>query len=354
MSKSDRKKHINIPIFIPHLGCPNNCVFCNQRSISGHIDFDESSVSKEIEEVLFAVEKSGKATDIEIAFFGGSFTGIDRSLMLRLLERAYSYVKDGRVSSIRLSTRPDYIDDEVLDILKKYGVRTIELGLQSMSEKVLLSTKRGHSTEQAETACRLIKKHAFELIGQMMIGLPSASEEDEIMTAKRICELGADGARVYPTVVFYNTELCEMAKSGLYTPIGEDESVIRTKNVLAVFDAFGVPCIRVGLCASENLSSDSEVYGGANHSAIGELAMGELFYDKICLALESIADDGEKNLYVYVPKGAVSKAIGQKRRNINRIKDKYFVKKHIKNIKILENEEIIGYNIKIEFDVIGG
>lgn len=343
-----KKKHANIPIFIPHLGCPNNCVFCNQRSISGHMSFDEKTVPEEIERALSTIESSDGKTETEIAFFGGSFTGIDRGLMISLLETAYSYVESGRVESIRLSTRPDYIDEEILDILKKYGVKTVELGLQSMSEKVLLASKRGHSREQAERACRLIKKYGFELIGQMMIGLPGSGEQDETETAERICELQADGARVYPTVVFYDTELCDMAERGEYEPLTDEAAVMRTKNVLRVFDKYGVPCIRVGLCASENLSSEDRVYGGANHSAIGELAMGELFYDKMCSLIEDLPDEGDKNIVFYVPLGATSKAVGQKKKNINRIKDKYFVKKHIRSVKILEKNILLGYNIKME------
>ncbi len=344
-----KRKHANIPIFIPHLGCPNNCVFCNQRSISGHMDFDINTVPDEIEAALKTIEERGGDTETEIAFFGGSFTGIDRSLMISLLETAYSYVQSGRVDSIRLSTRPDYIDEEILKILGKYGVRTIELGLQSMSDEVLLKTKRGHSARQAEQACRLIKEYGFEFIGQMMIGLPGATQQTEVETAKKICGLGADGARVYPTVIFYKTELCEMAEKGIYEPLTNEDAVMRTKEVLKIFDSLNVPCIRVGLCASENLSSEKEVYGGANHSAIGELAMGEVFFDKMCEMLEALQSEGDKDIIFYVPRGATSKAVGQKRRNINRIKDKYFVKKHIMSVKILEKIELLGYNIKMEF-----
>ena len=344
-----KRKHANIPIFIPHLGCPNNCVFCNQRSISGHMDFDINTVPKEIEAALKTIEERGGETETEIAFFGGSFTGIDRSLMISLLETAYSYVQSGRVDSIRLSTRPDYIDEEILGILKKYGVSTIELGLQSMDDEVLFETKRGHNANQAENACRLIKKYRFELIGQMMIGLPGATRQTEIETAEKICELGADGARVYPTVIFYKTELCEMAEKGIYEGLTNEDAVMRTKEVLKIFDGHNVPCIRVGLCASENLSSEEEVYGGANHSAIGELAMGEVFFDKMCEILEALPIEGDKDIIFYVPRGDTSKAVGQKRRNINRIKDKYFVKKHIKSVKILEKIELLGYNIKMEF-----
>ena len=160
------KKHINIPIFIPHMGCPNDCVFCNQRTISGRQSFDFGTVVSQIEEALSTVSKE---TECEIAFFGGSFTGIDRELMISLLDVAKRYTDSGKVSGIRLSTRPDYIDREVLDILSKYKISAIELGLQSMVDDVLLASKRGHSVKQAEDACRLIKEYGFSLVGQMMI-----------------------------------------------------------------------------------------------------------------------------------------------------------------------------------------
>ena len=335
------KRHVNIPIFIPHLGCPNNCVFCNQRSISGRQSFDASLVEDQIKEVLATL--SGDSYR-EIAFFGGSFTGIDRGLMISLLEIAKRYVDSGEVQGIRLSTRPDYISEEILDILQSYRVSAVELGIQSMSQKVLDTSKRGHDTAVTERACSLVKAYGFELVGQMMVGLPGADVETECYTAQRICEMGADKARVYPTVVFYETELCDMARCGEYTPLTDEEAVVRTKEVLKVFDSFGVPCIRVGLCASENLSDEESVYGGASHSAIGELAMGEVYYDKICEILDKDPALRGKTLVIYAPLGASSKISGQNRRNKIRICNKY----GFNHIKILEKSEIIGYNIRID------
>ena len=333
-------RHVNIPIFIPHMGCPNLCVFCDQRSISGKMNFDESHVREEIEEGLATIERDAET---EIAFFGGSFTGIDRALMCRLLDVAQKYIDRGRVSAIRLSTRPDYIDREVLDILSRYGVKTVELGLQSMDDGVLAASRRGHDTAAAEKACALVKEYGFSLVGQMMIGLPGSSAEKEKRTAERLCELGVDAVRIYPTVVFEGTELCAMARSGSYTPLDEQKAIDRTKIALRVFAERGVPCIRVGLCASERLAS-SEVYGGANHSAIGELAMGELYYDLICEKLDGRGDLAGKQVVLYVAKGEVSKAIGQKRKNYQRILKKYA----LKGLKVLEKNEILSYNILIE------
>ena len=337
-------RHINIPIFIPHMGCPNMCVFCNQRSISGKMSFDISRVKNEIEEALSTTKKDD---DIEIAFFGGSFTGIDRELMVSLLSLAQKYIDEGRVSSIRLSTRPDYINDEILDILSSYSVKTIELGLQSMDDEVLEKTKRGHTSLCAENACKLIKERGFSLIGQMMIGLPSSTVEKEIYTAKRICEVGADGARIYPTVVFYETELCQMMQSGVYSPLSNKEAVERTKEALKIFVANDVPCIRVGLQSGENLSDASLVAGGANHSAIGELSMSALYLDKICEYIDAHAPEKmPEKIKIYCPKGDISKIVGQKRKNMQKIYEKY----GIKSAKVLEKNELLSYNIIIDFN----
>ncbi len=333
-------RHVNIPVFIPHEGCPNNCVFCNQRSISGTQHFDAAGVDGIISEALSTVSAEDTC---EIAFFGGSFTGIDRDLMLYLLDVAQKYVDAGRVQSIRLSTRPDYINAQIISDLGKFSVRTVELGLQSMRDAVLSASGRGHDALCAERACKMLKDAGFSLIGQMMIGLPASTAEDEIYTAEKIVALGADGVRVYPTVVFYETELCHMTERGEYVPLDNGDAVIRTKNVLDVFDRAGVPCIRVGLCASDNLSDMSKVMAGANHSAIGELAMSELYYERICRALDGCGYRGGE-LTIYVTRGAVSKAVGQKKSNKLKICQKY----GFKRIKVLEKNQIIGYNILLE------
>ena len=306
------KKHVNIPIFIPHLGCPNQCVFCNQRSITGKESFDPDSVIDIIEDALSTVSEE---TEAEIAFFGGSFTGIDYSLMCRLLEIAYSYMKSGRISSVRCSTRPDYIDEKILDTLKKYGVGVIELGLQSANDTVLGLSKRGHDFLTEKKAVKMIKDRGFSLVGQMMIGLPGSTLEAEIETAEFICQSGADGARVYPTVVFRETELCGMAISGEYTPLSVDEAVERTSKILAVFNKYGVKVIRVGLCASGNLSSPEAYYAGPNHPALGELCENQLFYSVIFEKIKNMQLSANASVEVKVPRGAMSKAIGQNKKN---------------------------------------
>lgn len=311
------------------------------------MSFDISGVCSDIENALSTVSDDDC---VEIAFFGGSFTGIDRGLMISLLDIAQKYVDAGRVSSIRLSTRPDYINDEILDILTSYSVKTVELGLQSMDDDVLCACRRGHDAKCAERACAMIKERGLELIGQMMIGLPRSDVSKEIYTARRICEMGADGARIYPTVVFYETELCEMMKRGEYEALECDDAVLRTKEALKVFIENGIPCIRVGLCSGENLSSEDKVCGGANHSAIGELAMSAVYLDKICDVIDRF--DGDKlpdTVAIYCPLHEISKVVGQKRANIKKITEKY----GIKRVKVLEKKELLRYNIIIDFNFNG-
>ena len=248
-------------------------------------------------------------------------------------------------------TRPDYIDEEILDILSEHHVKTVEIGIQSMSDEVLSASKRGHTAERALEACRMVKDAGFDLIGQMMIGLPGSTLEFEIATAKAICNAGADGARVYPTVVFAETELADMTAGGSYKPLDIEDAIDRTASVLDVFDRAGVPTIRVGLCSGENLSSPESVVGGANHPALGELCMGELIYRRICAEADrviSTTDPKGKTMTVYVPLGATSRAVGQKKRNILRLNEKYCKKHAINRIKILEISSIIGYNIIID------
>ncbi len=305
-------RHINIPIFIPHLGCPNQCVFCNQRTISGVQKFEPDSVKTIIDKALTTVSDDDFA---EIAFFGGSFTGIDRDLMIYLLDIANSYVKEGRVKSIRCSTRPDYINEEIVDILLSNNVKVVELGLQSTSDEILAKTKRNHTFADEVKACKLIRDAGITLIGQMMIGLPSSALEDEIKTAEFIISAGARGARVYPTVVFRETELCFMAETSLYNPLDLEDAIMRSAEVVKLFRHFGVDVIRIGLCASDNLLSEDSYFAGPNHPALGELVENKIYYDKISEAVLSLRPSFGDVIHINVPRGELSKAVGQKKRN---------------------------------------
>lgn len=316
------------------------CVFCNQRAISGVSSFLQESARQTIDETLSTI-KAG--TECEIAFFGGSFTGIDRTLMINLLDLAQFYVDSGRVSGIRMSTRPDYIDGEIIAILRSYTVSAVELGIQSFSENVLTSCKRGHSPERSRTAMTMLRDAGFKTVGQMMIGLPGSTLADELACAEEICRLGAAGCRIYPTIVFRDTELYRMTVQGDYRPLTLDEAVIRSAAVFDVFVRHDVPCLRIGLCESENLHSDTTYYAGPNHPSLGEMVSGELYYNRICAALDKNPPEQGSTITIFIPRGDMSMAVGQKRRNKIRIEIKYSVK----SVKFIEKDNFPRYNIEI-------
>ncbi|MBQ4353321.1 MAG: radical SAM protein [Clostridia bacterium] len=337
-----KKTHVNIPVFIPHLGCPNMCVFCNQRAISGVCSFVPDHARDTIETALRTVDAG--TTDCEIAFFGGSFTGIERELMIRLLDLAEEYVRAGKVSGIRFSTRPDYIDEEIIAILRQYTISAAELGIQSFSDRVLSLSRRGHTAEQSEKAMLLLQKAGFSAVGQMMIGLPGSSLADETECARKIAALGASAARIYPTLVFRETELYERMLRGEYTPLSLEDAVERSAAVLDVFLKNGVACLRIGLCESENLHTDSTFAAGPNHPSLGELVYSELYCRRI---MEAFDARGEipKNPVIAVSSGEISKAVGHKKRNKEKIIEKY----RINNIKFIENPMLTRYNIVLAF-----
>ncbi len=300
-------RHVNIPVFIPHLGCPQLCVFCDQKKISG-TDEDERGIyeyARRTIENAAATLRNGD--DAEIAFFGGSFTGIGTGLMISLLDLAEEFVRRGTVSSIRLSTRPDYISEEILGILSRYSVKHIEIGVQSMSDEVLKKCRRGHTSDDSRRALTMIKKHGFEPVGQMMTGLPGADPGSETETAREIIRCGATASRIYPIVIFGGTELERMVQSGEYVPLAQDELVSRTADVLEVFVDAGIPVIKIGLHSGPGTSGAI----GAYHPAMGELAEGLVFLRRI-LRTASGSDTGGRDVTVYVPEGFVSKATGQR------------------------------------------
>lgn len=334
-------KHINIPIFIPHLGCPNQCIFCNQRYISGKVEFDEQTVEETIKQVL----KTANENDVcEIAFFGGSFTGIDRNLMIRLLDTAQKYVIQGKVIGIRMSTRPDYISQEIIDILKNYTITCVELGIQSMNDAVLKILKRGHTADDTINAIQLLKSNNIKFIGQMMVGLPGASKEDEVYCAEQICAMGASGSRIYPTLVFKNTELEKLTLENNYVPLDLEEAVDRCASVLRVFVKSGVECIRIGLCDSDNLHSEDTFLAGPNSPSIGEMVKSRMYFIEICEKIVALKKDFANSvLYIECAKGLTSQIVGHKRNNVFKLKEEFGFEK----IKVFENKEINYTDIKI-------
>ncbi len=306
----------NIAIFVPHSGCPQQCSFCNQKTISGTVNIPTGITAYAIcKEALENLPK--RVGEVEIAFFGGSFTAIKREYMLELLQAVNSFLNDERVKGIRISTRPDAIDDEHLQILKQYGVTAIELGAQSMDNEVLRINKRGHTEQDVVNASRLIKSYGFSLGLQMMTGLYRATEETDIQTAQKIAMLNPDTVRIYPTVVLKHTDLCDFMKQGLYNPPNVDETLPRLVKIRKIFEKNNIKIIRVGLHASETMETD--IVGGCYHQALGELCVNEEVYEDILSQLSKI---DKKEITITVNPKGYSKVVGQKKRNIDRLVDK--------------------------------
>ena len=229
------KKEYIVPIFVPHLGCPNNCTFCNQKKISGQMKMvTKEDVKETIEYFLKNFKDEEKY--VEVAFFGGSFTGIEEEKQNELLQVAYEYIEKGLVNSIRISTRPDYIDKKILKRLKKYKVKTIELGVQSTNDYILAKSKRGHTYEDVKRASKLIRRYGFNLGHQMMIGLPDSTKIDEIRTARQLIKLKPKMVRIYPVLVIKGTELEEEMNKGEYVALTVQQAVDRTKEVMNMFN----------------------------------------------------------------------------------------------------------------------
>ena len=265
------------------------------------------------------------------------------TVMISLLRVANRYIDAGRVKSIRCSTRPDYIDSEILSILKAYRVDVIELGLQSSDNNVLALTKRGHTVNDALRATALIKQFGFTLVGQMMIGLPGSTAENELKTAEFIVKSGAEYARIYPTIVFRDTELYAMSRCGAYTPISIEDAIVRSAAVLGYFMENGVNVIRIGLCSSENLISDKTYFAGPNHPALGELIVSRYYYNKLSAILKSRETNNSPR--VLVAKGHISRAIGQHRSNKARLISEF----GLTDIDFKEDESLSPYELKLLF-----
>mgnify|MGYP000018309709 CR=1 FL=1 len=285
------KKQYIIPIFVPHLGCPNDCIFCNQKSISGQKSNMTKEKAKEIiENYLKSIDKEN--AQIEIAFFGGSFTAIEEERQEELLQVASEFVKSGQVESIRVSTRPDAIDKKILKRLKKYKVKTIELGVQSSNNYILKRINRGHTFEDVKRAAKLIRWNGFRLGVQMMVGLPESTTIDEINTAKELIKLKPKMVRIYPVLVIKNTPLEKELEKGTYKPLTVVQAVEVCKEIVRLFHDKNIDIIRIGLQPTDEISEPgsekSEVVAGPYHPAFRQLVESSMWYDTIVSDIKKI------------------------------------------------------------------
>ena len=339
------KKEYIIPIFVPHLGCPNNCIFCNQKKISGQTKMvTTENVKNTIEYYLENFKDDNRY--VEVAFFGGSFTAIDKSTQEELLQAVQPYIADKKVNSIRISTRPDAIDKDILKMLKKYHVKTIELGVQSMNNYILSRCQRGHTVEDVKKASKLIRFYGFVLGHQMMVGLPESTVQDEINTAKELIKLKPKIVRVYPVLVIKETPLAEEYEKGEYVPLTVTQAVERCKSVVALFNQKKINVIRIGLQNTEEISDpskeSSQVVAGPFHPAFRQLVEASMWYDTIVneikkintkvIAVKIIANEENINLI-----------IGHKKENVLKLKEIYDV-----DVSVEASNEIKPGKFKLE------
>ena len=338
------KNYYIIPLFVPHEGCPHNCVFCNQSRITGERERVSREIAiKTIDEYLETINRNNST--VEVSFFGGTFTAIREENQKELLQVAKHYKDKGMIDKIRLSTRPDYINEYILDYLKEYGVDIIELGVQSLNEDVLKLSGRGHSKEDVENASRLIKNYGFTLGHQLMIGLPGDTLDRDIQSVKDSIEMKPDIARIYPALVIKDTPMEIMYKRGTFIPYTLDEAVEASKIVFEDYRSNNVKVIRIGLQPTENITLGKDIIAGPFHPAFRELVEASILKESLLsIAKEHISS---KTFDILINPKNLSKLYADKKRYFNELKSKL----KDKNINVVQDSALDRDYIIIKSDV---
>lgn len=337
------KRHYIIPIFVSHRGCPHDCIFCNQKKITGQGgDVGREDVKNKIEEYLQTIPKENSV--VELAFYGGSFTAIPIDQQKELLEAVQPYIAEGVIHNIRISTRPDCIDMPVIELLKAYKVQIVELGVQSMDDEVLRISNRGHSAQDVVNAVTLLKQHDFIVGVQVMVGLPGDSILKSINTVKKLAKLKPDIARIYPVLVITNTYLEQLYHRGEYKPLSLEATVELCKNLLILFEKNNIEVIRIGLQPTENILEGKEVVAGPFHSSMRQLVVSSIYRDMIDYLLKDAGDI--KELEIFVNPKDISDILGQKRSNFDYIKNY----KKIEKLVITQSSDINRQSIMMKYD----
>jgi histone acetyltransferase (RNA polymerase elongator complex component) len=323
-----------VPVFLPHAGCPHQCVFCNQTSITAaHAKPASNDVRRQIETFLSLRRK--KRRYIQIAFFGGNFLGIQTRTIRRLLTVATKFVSAGQANSIRFSTRPDTVNRQRLTAIKAFPVATIELGVQSMDDRVLKRSNRGHTAADTVKAVQLLREHAYEVGAQIMVGLPGDDVQRLRASACEIARLKPDFIRIYPTVVLAGSPLATMYQKGHYVPLSLAEAVSQVKHLYLYFKKEGIAVIRMGLQANEAFTDDSILLAGPFHPAFGHMVYCEIFLDMAVAQLQSL-NSTWKSIRLHVHPRSVSKMRGLKNGNIKTLGETF----HLQTIEIVPDASL--------------
>jgi histone acetyltransferase (RNA polymerase elongator complex component) len=324
-----------IPIFLPHAGCPHQCVFCNQTSITG-VGRDAVSpekVERQIHE--FLKFKGNDRRPVQVAFYGGNFLGLEKESIKRLLNVSAKFVKNKYIDVIRFSTRPDTIDHDRLDIIKDYPVSTIEIGAQSMDDRVLAMARRGHSASDTQRAVAMLKERHYDIGLQIMVGLPGEDEAGSLFTSRRIGELEPDVVRIYPTIVLKNSLLAKWYENGSYRPWSLERSVAHVKTLYLFFKKKNIPVIRMGLQAAEDLDNGTAVLAGPYHPAFGHMVHSKIFLDMAGTMLKDMKR-GHDTVIIKVHPHSISKMRGMKNSNVETLKRKF----QIRSLKIIPDPSL--------------
>ena len=315
-------KHVIIPIFLTYKGCPKRCIFCNERIIAGDYPdrISEDFFHRTVNPCVKGAGKTGAA--IQIAFYGGNFTGIERGYQEELLELAEKYIAMGVVNSIRISTRPDYIDRECIEFLKQYSVKTVEIGAQSMNDEVLNLSKRGHTSAQVRSALGLLKENGFETGVHLMAGLPGDTKDGFYHSVEETMKLRPDTVRLHPTIVFKDTPLAQAYLNGEYRPLSMDEAIELCKYALIRFGEEDIPVIRLGLQHTFHMETRENIVAGPYHPAFRSLVEGSIFLEMARNLLTRAGKDGKEAVFFLSPKD-VSNFRGMKNRNIKTLDDEF-------------------------------
>ncbi len=331
-----------VPVFIPNLGCPHKCTFCNQEAITSKDckEITKKHLRSHIEKFI-SYNKFSKTA--QIAFYGGNFLGIDKKLIKYLLMEANNFIVQGKVNSIRFSTRPDTICKDTMDIIKNFPVSTIELGMQSMDNEVLLASHRNHSADDTKNAIYMLKENGYETGLQMMVGLPKDNDDKSISTANKAALLKPDFMRIYPTLVLKQSLLARWYKDGKYTPLTLEQAVLLVKKIYLFFKKNNIPVIRTGLQASVDMEKNSLI-AGPYHPAFGQLVFSEIFFDNAVSLLKKEVSSFNK-VTIFVNPKDISKMRGNKNSNIKKIKTLF----SLKSVNVSPDKTLQQNKIKVVF-----
>ncbi len=312
------KGHFIIPIFIPHQGCPHRCVFCQQKTITNRsesictADDIRNLIEQAVQSKHFPNQKPR-----EIAFYGGTFTSLPTASMEKMLNAVRPFLEKGVIQSIRLSTRPDALDEDKLNILESYGVSTVELGVQSMDDEVLLLSNRGHTSHETVDAFRALRNRGFHVGAQLMPGLPGDSQELFLETIDKVIALRPDMARLYPTLVIRGTKLAQWYNQGKYTPMGLDDTISLCKEACIRLESAGIPVIRIGLMSSPSLLKKGEIVAGPWHPSLGFLVRSAIHLAKVKPYLPTM--EKPRSIVLHAPKREIPLIRGHKKSGIRQI-----------------------------------